>query len=54
MASAKIMNATNTILVAVAAVDAKEIMDAEVADEDAADELMATTIYFYKCCVLQF
>jgi hypothetical protein len=38
MASAKIMSAIITTVVAVAAADVKEIMDAEVADEDTADE----------------
>jgi hypothetical protein len=47
MASAKIMSATNKTVVVVAAVDAWEIMDAEVTDEDAADEadeIMTTAI----------
>jgi hypothetical protein len=49
MASAKIMSATITTVVAVAAANAKEIIDTEVADEDdgaedAADEIMTTTI----------
>jgi hypothetical protein len=48
MASAHIMRATLTTVVVVAAADASEIMDVEVADEDAADEadeIMTTTIY---------
>jgi hypothetical protein len=47
MESAKIMSATITTVVAVAVADAKEIMDAELADEDAtdkADEITKTTI----------
>jgi hypothetical protein len=47
MARANIRSAAITAVVAVAAVDAKEIMDAEVADKDAAyeeEELTTTTI----------
>jgi hypothetical protein len=47
MASAKITSATITTMVAVATADLKEIMDAEVVDEEAASEaaeIMTTTI----------
>jgi hypothetical protein len=47
MASAKIMSETITTVVVVAAADAREIMDVEVADEDVEDAaavIMTTTI----------
>jgi hypothetical protein len=51
MASAKIMSAAITTVVAVAAADANEIMDVEVAYEDAAyeaEEIMTTTKGHYS------
>jgi hypothetical protein len=55
MKSAELMSARITTVVAVASVDAKEIMDAEVVDEDGEDDEdeKMTAMIIKKCRMLQ-